>query len=81
MKWIYWASLLVLSIVLLIIYFINLVYLSSTNMFLFSKNSFVPLSLGLLIIIFISFIMWALTVLFLKSLIKDRPKDIFDDDF
>jgi len=81
MKWIYWIAILVLSILLLIIYFINLVYLSSTSMFLFSSQSSVSLSFWLLIIIFISYLLWVLTVLLVKSIIKSKPKDIFEDDF
>ena len=81
MKWVYGIGILILWIILLIIYFINLVYLSSTNMFLFSTKSYVPLSLGLLILIFISYLLWVLTVLLIKSIIGSKPKDIFEDDF
>ncbi len=80
MKWIYGIGIFVLWIMLLIIYFINLVYLSSTRMFLFSTTSNVPLSLGLLIIVIISYFLGIFTILFIKTLIKSKPKDIFDED-
>ena len=81
MKWVYALSILILWILLLIIYFINLVYLSSTRMFLFSTSTYVPLSLGLLILIFVAYLLGAFTVLLIKSIVKSKPKDIFEDDF
>lgn len=81
MKWLYGIALFLSWIILLIIYFINLVYLSSTRMFLFSTTTNIPLSLWLLVIILLSYLLWALTVLFFRSLIKSKPKDIFEDDF
>jgi H+/Cl- antiporter ClcA len=66
---------------LLVIYFINLIYLSSTPMFLFWRNSYVSLPMWLLIIIILASLFGAISVLFLQTLIRTKPKDIFDEDF
>jgi len=50
-------------------------------MFLFSTSTYVPLSLGLLILIFVAYLLGAFTVLLIKSIVKSKPKDIFEDDF
>ena len=81
MKFIYGFILFVVFILLLVIYFTNLLYVSSTPMFLFSRNTNIPFSLGLLVIIFLSFLLGVITVLFIQSFVKWRPKDIFDEDF
>ncbi len=81
MKFLYGFVLFVVFIMLLIIYFINLVYLSSTNMFLFGNSNYVSLPTWLIVIIFLSMIFWAVAVLFFQSFIKWKPKDIFEDDF
>ena len=81
MKFVYGFILFVVFILLLVIYFTNLLYVSSTPMFLFSRNTNIPFSLGLLVIIFLSFLLGVITVLFIQSFVKWRPKDIFDEDF
>ena len=81
MKFVYWLILFVIFIMLLVIYFINLIYLSSTPMFLFWRNSYVSLPMWLLIIIILASLFGAISVLFLQTLIRTKPKDIFDEDF
>ena len=81
MKFVYWLILFVIFIMLLIIYFINLLYLSGTSMFLFWKTSSISLPSGLLMIIFVSITFGVVSVLFFQSIVKSKPKDIFDEDF
>ena len=81
MKFVYGFVLFVILIMLVIIYFTNVVYLSSTYMYLFNTNSTISTSVWLLIIMILSVMFWAVLVLFIKSFFKWKPKDIFEDDF
>ncbi len=80
-KIIYWIALLGLFIFILIIYFINLIYLSNMPMYLFSMNTRVSFATWLFILIFLSMLCGAISVLFLWTFIKSKPKDIFEEDF
>jgi len=81
MKFVYGFILVAVLFMLVVIYFTNVIYLSSTPMYLFSAKSSISTSIGLLIVMLLSIIFWSVLVLFIKSFFKSKPKDIFEDDF
>jgi len=78
LKFIYIAVIIVSVIFLMIIYFTNIIYLWSMQLFLWSQRSHISLAAGLALIILVSMILGASIVLLLKSLINQKPKD-FDE--
>ena len=81
MRFVYGIILFIVFILILVIYFTNVIFLSGTVMYLFNRSYHVFLPTGLLILIFLSIMFWAILVLLIQSFIKQKPKDIFDEDF
>ena len=81
MKIIYGLVLLVIFIMILIIYFTNVIFLSGITMYLFNRSYYVSLPTGLLILILLSVAFGSVMVLFIQSFIKWKPKDLLDEEF
>ena len=78
LKAIYIISIVISVILLMVIYFTNIVYLGNMQMFLWSQENRISVAAWLALIILVSMILWASIVLLLKSLVNQRPKD-FDE--
>ena len=75
----FYIIVIVISVILLmVLYFTNIVYLGNLQMFLWSQNNRISVAAWLALIIFISMLLWASIILLLKSLVNSKPKD-FDE--
>ena len=78
LKALYIMTIIVCVVLLMILYFTNIIYLGNMQMFLWSQNNRISVAAWLALIILVSILLGASIVLYLKSLVNQKPKD-FDE--